>query len=241
MGVSALFVSPGYGLVTGLHHREKSAVGSSFFSGLAEEDARAMLGAASRQKIPAGRVVIEGGDKADRFFLLDSGRAKYYRLTKLGDEVLLWSLSPGDVFGLGSLLRHPTRYIGSAEATKDSELYVWERDAILDLARKYPQLAANSLQIVLHYLSLHSDRLVSLITENAEQKLARALLHLGDESGRPGAKGVEVDATNEHMGALANVSPFTASRLLKKWERSGTITKMRGKIAIHYPEELVVD
>ena len=227
--------------MSGLNHRAKSAAGSSLFSGLTDDDTKAILGAASRQKVLAGRVIIEGGEEANRLFVLDSGRAKYYRLTKLGDEVLLWSLSPGDVFGLGSLLRHPMRYIGSAEATTDSELYVWDRDVIVPLARKYPQLAETSLQIVLHYLSMHADRLVTLITGNAEQKLARALLHLGDESGRASAKGVEVDATNEHMGALANVSPFTASRLLKKWERSGTITKKRGKIAIHYPEELVVD
>jgi CRP-like cAMP-binding protein len=223
------------------HQHSKSNAKPSLFMGISEEDSKAVLAEASRKKTLAGQVVISEGDRADRFFLLGHGRAKYYRMTKLGDEVLLWSLSSGDAFGLGSLLRHPPHYIGSAETTQDCEIYAWDHIVIRNLARQYPLLAENALHIVLRYLAAHSDRLVSLVTETAEQRLARALLHLGDESGRANALGVEVDATNEHMGALANVSPFTASRLLKKWERSGTVAKSRGKISIHYPEKLVVD
>src|SRR5271167_4240580 len=100
--------------MTDLHPRAKSTVRSSLFLGIKDEDVEAILAAASRKRIPAGRVVIEAGEKADRMFLLGVGRAKYYRLTKLGDEVLLWSLLSGDTFGLGTLLRQPTRYIGTA-------------------------------------------------------------------------------------------------------------------------------
>jgi CRP/FNR family transcriptional regulator, nitrogen oxide reductase regulator len=225
--------------MTGSH--QKPITSSSLFMGIAEKDSRSILAEASRKRTPAGQVVISEGEKAERFFLLGSGRAKYYRLTRLGDEVLLWSLSSGDAFGLGSLLKHPLRYIGSAEATKDCEIYIWEHKVIRNLARKHSLLAENSLHIVLRYLAAHTDRLVSLITETAEQRLARALLHHAHRTGRVNALGVEVDATNEHMGALANVNPFTVSRLLKKWERSGIVAKKRGKILIHCPEKLVAD
>jgi CRP-like cAMP-binding protein len=209
--------------------------------GITEEDSKAILVEASRKKIPAGQIIIRQGEKADRFFLLDAGRAKYYRVTKLGVEVLLWSLSSGDAFGWASLLRHPPHYIGSVQVTQDCESYSWEHTVIRNLARKYPMLNENSLHIVFRYLAAHSDRLISSITETAEQRLARALIHHGHKTGRAHALGVEVDATNEHMGALANVSPFTASRLLKKWERSDIVARRRGRILIHYPEKLVAD
>jgi len=35
--------------------------------------------------------------------------------------------------------------------------------------------------------------------------------------------GVDIHITNEQLGGLADVGMFTASRLLSKWERQGTI------------------
>jgi DNA-binding transcriptional regulator YhcF (GntR family) len=46
---------------------------------------------------------------------------------------------------------------------------------------------------------------------------------------------------NEHLARMANVSPFTASRQLKDWERRGIIKKSRGKIVIVAPEALLFD
>jgi CRP-like cAMP-binding protein len=50
---------------------------------------------------------------------------------------------------------------------------------------------------------------------------------------------VDVAITNEDLGGLANVSMFTASRQMQKWERGGVIEKGRGKIRILSPENLV--
>ena len=32
-----------------------------------------------------------------------------------------------------------------------------------------------------------------------------------------------IDITNEHLSSLSDISPFTASRLLSKWERDGRV------------------
>ena len=227
--------------MTDKHFAAKHTRDSRLFSYLANHQFEDIFAATTREKIPKGRIVIRQGEKANRLYLLSAGYAKYYRLTKRGNEVLLWSLSSGDTFGLVTLLREPPPYIGTAEATRECDLYSWEHAAIRSLARKYPQLAENSLRIVLQYLSNHAERLASLVSETAEQRLARALLHLGHNNGCASGKGVQVEATNEHIGALANVSPFTASRLLKKWERAGAVVKRRGEILIHHPEKLVID
>jgi hypothetical protein len=50
-----------------------------------------------------------------------------------------------------------------------------------------------------------------------------------------------VQVTNEDLSALAHVSPFTASRLVDKWKRSGRVQKKRGKVLIHSSELLVAD
>jgi CRP-like cAMP-binding protein len=218
-----------------------TAIVPAFLAGLGHRDLTIVLNAAEHRRIAAGQVVIRSGERARHLYLMRAGSAKYYRLTKNGEEVLLWSLSPGDVFGLGTIFANPLRYIGSAETLPACEVDVWAHARIREFARDYPQLAENALRIVLQYLSNHADRLVSLVSHTAEQKVAWALLHLSRRTGRIHPHGVEVKVTNDHLGALANVSPFTASRFLSKWERSGAVVKTRGKVFIHSPEQLVVE
>src|SRR5262249_19755863 len=149
--------------------------------------------------------------------LLDSGALKFYRLAHGGNEVLLCRLRPGDVFGLGSLLPHPVPYIGTAETLRDSELLIWHHSRIRKLAYKYPRLSQNTLAIVVRYLTEHFDRLFDLVTCTAGERIARALLHLSNETGVVSPFGVEISATNEELAAASNVSAFTVSRFLNTW------------------------
>jgi CRP-like cAMP-binding protein len=50
--------------------------------------------------------------------------------------------------------------------------------------------------------------------------------------------GVELDVTNEELAHAANVTPFTASRLLGVWQRRHVVKKNRGKILLRYPARL---
>ena len=51
--------------------------------------------------------------------------------------------------------------------------------------------------------------------------------------------GIEIDIKNEDLASLADISFFTASRLLKEWERKGVVEKSRGKVLIRRPEKLL--
>jgi len=50
--------------------------------------------------------------------------------------------------------------------------------------------------------------------------------------------GIEFDITNEEMANAANITPYTASRILSEWQRNGAIRKRRGKIVVHSTERL---
>jgi len=51
---------------------------------------------------------------------------------------------------------------------------------------------------------------------------------------------VEIDITNEQLSSLSDISPFTASRLLSKWERDGKLSKQRGRVTLLAPESLMI-
>ena len=214
---------------------------SVLLTGLDEPAAQAILAEAQIRRISAKHNIISGGNRATHLFLVQSGQVHYYHLTKRGETVLLAWLLPGDVIGLVALLRNPSDYMATAEATSDCELLAWDHSVLRKLVSQHPLLGENGLQIALDYLRSYYQNHIGLATKTAEERLAETLLRLGDQTGQIHPDGIEIQATNDQLGALANISPFTASRLLTNWARSGIVSKGRGRVLLHAPEALMID
>src|SRR5215471_1066255 len=90
-------------------------------AGLTPQQRDMALERAERRNFTANQVIIHAGKAATRLFQLTKGTAKLYRVTKNGDEVLLWWLGAEDVFGVGALLAAQWHYIATAEAVEDCE------------------------------------------------------------------------------------------------------------------------
>jgi CRP-like cAMP-binding protein len=59
------------------------------------------------------------------------------------------------------------------------------------------------------------------------------LTRLAPRIGRKVPYGTELDVTNVELAHEANITHFTASRLLRELQREGTLKKSRGKILLH--------
>jgi len=218
-----------------------AAASSSFLAGIEQPALHAILVAAKIRRISAKHNITTGGRQASHLFLVRSGRVHYYHLTKQGESVLLAWMVPGDVIGLMALLKTPSAYMATAEAISDCELLVWERSVIRKLVSRYPALGENGLRLALGHLQKYVERHVGLVTKTAEERLSETLLNLGEQAGEVHPDGIEIHATNDELGALADVSPFTASRVLSNWARAGVLSKGRGRVLLRAPEALMVD
>jgi CRP-like cAMP-binding protein len=208
------------------------------FAGLDDTAIRQILGAAKVRRIAPKKDVTISGGRPEHLFLLQVGRARSYMLTMSGSEVLLSWKVPGDIVGLASLLPNPPAYMVNATTVSECKFLVWDHDTIRRLAKVHPQLSENGFRLALHYLRLHIDRHVNILSKSAETRLAEVLHRLASQVGDVRPSGVGIDITNENLSSLADISPFTASRLLSKWERDGTLSKQRGRITLHVPESL---
>jgi len=85
------------------------------------------------------------------------------------------------------------------------------------------------------YLAAHR----ALICSTARERLAQVLASIASGVGRNVAGGLEPDVRNEELANEANVTLFTASRLLNEWQRAGILEKNRGKILLRSPESLL--
>jgi len=223
-----------------VHLSHGSDLTDRLLAGLEPDARRAIVAKSIRRTLHPAQVLFRTGEPADHLFVLRKGRVRFGRLGSTGREIVMGILGPGDVFGLGSLLAARMDYIGTAEAIERGEVLVWPRDVIRRLAEEHPQVAGNVLHVALRYLARFAERHERLLSRTAEQRLAHTLMRLGARNGIRSAAAVDVQINNQQLASLADVSPFTASRLLKDWERHGAVNKTRGAVHIVCPEKLLL-
>jgi len=211
------------------------------FQGLDREQRHAILAAATYRHFTRETVVTHQCDPADRLFLLLRGSARFFFLTPNGKKVYLHWLSPGEIFGAASLLTDAANFIVSTEASKGTHALVWKKNVLRSLITVYPLLLENSLAIACDYLVWYLASHLSLVSYSARDRLAHVLVSLANGIGQPCVNGTRVDITNEQLANTANVTLFTASRVLREFHRSGAIIKTRGQVFLSRQERLFRD
>jgi CRP-like cAMP-binding protein len=217
-----------------------SSLKSRFLEGFTPGDLETIRAAGTERRYLASSVITNQGNPAEHLFLLTSGRARYFYITKDGQKTLLFWLTPGEIIGGAAFLSRPSEYLISAEAVKDSSFLVWDRATIRSLAAKYPRLLENALFMASDYLAWYLADHVALVCDTARERLAQVLIHLAGLIGQKVPGGVEFDVTNEELASAANITPFTASRLLSEWQTNRAIVRRRGKVLLQSPERLLL-
>lgn len=210
-----------------------------FFEGLDAPDIRTILGAGIQQRFLANSVIVNQGHPAEHLYLLLTGRLRRFFLTEDGQKIVILRVASGEIFGEAAVLAKPAEYLVSSETMTGSSTLVWSRRTIRGLCERFPRLVENTLLISFDYLAAYRAAHASLICDSAPQRLAQVLANLADGIGQRVPGGVELDVRNEELANEANISPFTASRLLNAWQRQGILEKRRGKVLLRFPGRLL--
>ncbi len=199
-----------------------------------------ILAAARLRRFLKNSVITNQGHPAAHLFMVLSGGARSFFLTVGGQKLHIYWYPPGEVFGGMALVLRASEYITSTEALQDSNVLIWERATIRSLAVRYPKLLDNALAIASDYLNIAIATQVALTCHSARQRLAEVLVNLASGVGQRSTSGIELAVRNEELAAAANVTPFTVSRLMSEWQRSGVLAKSRGKVVLPSPERLLL-
>ncbi len=211
-----------------------------FLSGLTKSELDDVLSQARHRRFLRSSVILHEEDQADRLFLFTSGRGRHFVLTHGGRKILLHWLTAGQIFGGAALLTDSSTYLASTEVLSDSCALAWDRKTVRKLVTTIPRLLDNALSIaVTEHIAWLVGAKVSLSSEDAQSRIADFLIGLALGIGISGPDGVVIPVANEEVAAGANVTPFTVSRFLSKWQREGILGKRRGKIILRRPELLV--
>jgi CRP/FNR family transcriptional regulator, nitrogen oxide reductase regulator len=211
-----------------------------FLEELESADLHTILGLCRQRHFMANSIITNQGHPASHIYLVLSGGARSFFVTQGGQRLHVHWYPPGEIFGGMALVPRESEYIVTTEAVKDSHTLSWDRATIRSLVHRYPKLLDNAMIIASEYMNMAIATQVALTCHSARERVAETLVNLASGVGHRVSGGIELTVRNEELAAAANVTPYTVSRLMSEWQRSGMISKSRGKVVMPCPERLLM-
>jgi len=201
------------------------------FAGILPGDSREICSAARTRSFARGETLYREGDPIQRALLLTSGYAKITQLGRSGTEAILRMGVPGDVVDpvcLFSTGKHST----TAQAFRLCNALVWDAPTFSTLARRYPVLYRNMVQVFGEYTLELEERFREVATERVGPRVARQLARLAAKIGQPAGGAVVVALSRQELADMTGTTLFTVSRLLSAWEERGMVRPSREAVAV---------
>ena len=213
---------------------------TSLFRKIDTEGIEDILKTSFSRKLQDGEYFFLEDDLAEKAYVLVEGKVKLTQVTMDGQQILLGYLVPGRVYGIIAVLNKVT-YPVSAQAVGQCRALVWDRNVLNQLMDSYPRIAYNSLRIMSGQIRIFQNRVRDLSTKRVETRIARAVLRLARQSGVKTDEGVLIDLplSRQDLAEMAGTTLYTASRVLREWEKDEVVRSNRQQIVILYPHGLV--
>ena len=203
------------------------------FRPLSDAQLDAALNDAVPCRLEAGEVAYRQGATGDHFFVLLHGCLKVTQITSEGDQVVVRYVNPGDMFGLACAMRQSC-YPASVLAVQESVCLAWPASAWEGVTASHPQFGAIALQTMGQRLQDAHIRIQELSTDEVEQRVARAILRLVQQSGQPTHDGIGISfpITRQDVAEMTGTTLHTVSRLLSDWKQRGIVSSGRKRIVL---------
>ena len=205
-----------------------------FFGGL-DPDALERLAASMRsRRFRRGEVIFHIGDPGDALFVIVSGEVKISLPSETGDEAILATLRPGDVFGELALLDGAPRS-ASASALMPTETVILPRERFRELIATETGVRDALLASIageLRRLTTHVEELHFL---DITGRLAARLVRIAQESGTPLADGslrLRTNLTQADLAAMVGCTRQSVNKLLGQFTDDGLLRLERDGIVV---------
>lgn len=212
---------------------------TDLFGELPEEALRHVAQLAVPRRFERGRFVFLQGQPGDALYVVAEGLVKVFVVSEEGDEMVLTTLRPPDVFGELSLIDGGPRSAG-AQAAEDTTLLHVGRDAMLELLREHPALCDRLLAYLGGMIRRLTDQAADLVFLDLNGRVAKLLVGLAAERGEREGDAVVLDLrlTQSDLAAMVGGSRQSVNQILRSFERRGYLELQPGRVVVRRLESL---
>lgn len=200
-----------------------------FFAKLKEEEATELANRLVLRRFGQGQVIFHHGDPGGLLYIISDGKVKITHSTPDGQEALLAILGNGDFFGELALLDNSPRS-ATAEALESTQTLTLHRADFRRFLNNNPDFAMHVLQTMAQHIRRLNSQLSDIFFLDLPGRLARTLLRLADQHGRPVEEGILIDLTltQTDLAEMTGATRVSINKSLGRFRRDGWV-KTKGR------------
>ena len=218
--------------MTSLVELKKFAITNSLrscqlFTGLALEELNVIANFTTIKSLERGDYLFHEGDPAHGFYIVQRGAVNVHRVTAAGKEQVIHVFRTGDSFAEVALAS-ATGYPADARALETTQVLLVQKEGILALLKRQPQLALRMLGSMSSHLRVLVGQIEDLTVKDVETRLANWLVKRCPNPPSEAPVKIELPMTKRVLAADLGTVSETFSRTLAKF-REQKLIAVKGK------------
>src|SRR6187401_279172 len=145
------------------------------FAGIPLSELSAIAEITVGKLVPKGSYLFHEGDPSHGFYIVQTGAINVHRVNAVGKEQVIHVFRPGESFAEGTL-GTDKGYPADARAVDESQVMLVQKNGMLALLRRQPELALRMLGSMSAHLRILVGQLEDLTLKDVETRLANWLV-----------------------------------------------------------------
>lgn len=197
---------------------------SPFFSHMKPQELDELVAGSSERRAGRGATIFSKGDPGTSMMAVLTGHVRVGSVSLEGREVTLNVIGPGEIFGELAMLDGKPRSL-DAISGEDTTLMVIERRVFVPFLLRHENLVERMLEVLVDRLRKTSIALEEIALFDLPDRLARVLVKLADDYGRPCEEGVRISMklSQRDLSSLVASSRESVNKQLGAWREAGLL------------------
>lgn len=197
------------------------------FTGLAPRDLENIAEVTVVKSLEKGDYLFHEGDPARGFYVVQRGAVNVHRVTAAGKEQVIHVFRTGESFAEVALATE-RGYPAEARAIESTQVLLVQKDGILTLLKRQPELALRMLGSMSSHLRVLVGQLEDLTLKDVETRLANWLVKRCPNPQSDSPVTIELSLSKRVLAAELGTVSETFSRTLAKF-RDQKLIRVKGK------------
>ena len=211
--------------------------GCQLLMGLPPADLANIAAVTVTKSLEKDEYLFHEGDAAIGFYIVQRGAINIHRVSAVGKEQTIHVFRVGDSFAEVALAS-ATGYPAEARAQEVSQVLLVQKDGILTLLKRQPELAMRMLGSMSSHLRVLVGQIEDLTVKDVETRLANWLVKRCPNPQGDAPVSIQLTVTKRVLAAELGTVSETFSRTLAKFRKQKLITVKGKAVTVLSPAKL---
>ena len=211
--------------------------GCQLFAGLPPADLEKIADETAAKSLEKDEYLFREGAPAQGFYIVQRGAVNIHRVTAAGKEQTIHVFRTGDSFAEAALAS-PTGYPADARAQEPTQVLLVQKDGMLALLRRQPELALRMLGSMSGHLRVLVGQIEDLTVKDVETRLANWLVKRCPNPPSEAPVNIVLTVTKRVLAAELGTVSETFSRTLAKFRKQKLLAVKGRTVTVLSPVKL---